>query len=109
MSRPSTTTKRISVTDARQHFSALLNDVSRGKSRVIIEKQGAPIAAIISPRDLEFFESMESRRVDQFKALDEVGKAFADVPLDQLEREVARAVAEVRGQTASQKRRRRSA
>jgi prevent-host-death family protein len=44
-------TKTIKASVARQQFSQLLNDVFRKESRVVVEKSGIPVAAIISASD----------------------------------------------------------
>lgn len=87
----------VKVTDARQQFSELLNSVYKDQRRVMIEKSGIPVAALISVRDLERLNQLESERNARFSALIETGDAFRDVPVDELEREVARAVARARG------------
>ena len=89
-------TQTMKASEARQQFSQLLNQVFRRETRVIVEKSGIPVAAIISAQDLERFSRLEAEREQQFKILDEIGEAFKDVPDEELEREVARAVAEAR-------------
>ena len=89
-------TQTMKASEARQQFSQLLNQVFRRETRVIVEKSGIPVAAIISAQDLERFSRSEAEREQQFKILDEIGEAFKDVPDEELEREVARAVAEAR-------------
>ncbi len=52
-------TQTINASDARQHWSELLNKVFRKETRVIIEKSGIPVAAIISAEDLERLNRFE--------------------------------------------------
>jgi prevent-host-death family protein len=89
-------TEVVKASDARQRFSQLVNEVFRGEKRVLIEKSGIPVAAIISAEDLKRFELLEQQRRERFRALEETAATFADVPPDELEREVERAVQEVR-------------
>jgi prevent-host-death family protein len=84
------------VSQARQEFSQLLNKVFRRETRVIVEKNGIPVAAIISAQDLERLQLLEEQRQQHFAAIEAVSAAFQDVPDDELEREVARAVSEAR-------------
>ncbi len=70
----------------------------RRETRVIVEKSGVPVAAIISAADLERLNQLEEQRKARFKALDESRAAFKDVPDEELEREVARAIEETRAQ-----------
>lgn len=97
-------TERINVTEARRGWSGLLNRVFRRESRVVVEKSGIPVAAIIPYREYEFFLHMKSRRDERFKALDAMREAFEDVPAEEIEREVAKAIAEVRAENRERER-----
>jgi prevent-host-death family protein len=89
-------TKTIKASDARQQFSKVLNEVFRTKSRVIVEKSGIPVAAIIPAKDLERLSRLEAERNRDFAILDEMREAFKDVPAEEIEQEVAKALSEVR-------------
>src|SRR5437763_7916366 len=69
-------TQSINVTEARQKWSQPLNKVFRRQTRVIVEKSGIPVAAIISAQDLERFNRLEAQRAERFKVFGEVGQAF---------------------------------
>ena len=97
-------TKTIKASVARQQFSKLLNDVFRQENRVLIEKSGIPVAAIISAEDFKRLAHLEAERNNDFAILDEMHEAFKDVPAEEIEREVANALREVR----KEKRRRHS-
>jgi prevent-host-death family protein len=100
----------VKATDARQQFSELVNRVFRERTRVVIERSGIPVAALISAQELERFERLEAERGERFAALEETGRAFGDVPAGELEREVTRAIARVRARgNAGKSPRRRSA
>ncbi len=89
-------TQTLNVTEARQQFSQLLNQVFRRQARVVVEKNGIPVAAIVSTDDLDELNRLEAERQKDFAVVDGIRAAFADVPDEELEREVARAVAEAR-------------
>src|ERR671919_2279812 len=89
-------TKTMKASEARQQFSHLLNEVFRRESRVVVEKSGIPVAAIISASDLELLKQLEAQRAERFRALDETREAFTDVPDAELEQEVAKALAAAR-------------
>ncbi|MBI2954291.1 MAG: type II toxin-antitoxin system Phd/YefM family antitoxin [Chloroflexi bacterium] len=89
-------TQTIKASEVRQQFSQLLNQVFRRETRVIVEKSGIPVAAIISADDLERLNQLEQQRTERFKALDESWKAFEGIPTEEIEREVAKAVAAAR-------------
>jgi prevent-host-death family protein len=89
-------TETMTVSDARREWDEVLSRVSRERMRVILDADGTPVAAIVPPTDLERLRQLELRRTRDFAILDEIGSAFEDVPADELEREVARAIREVR-------------
>ena len=93
-SRPTTQTLKIS--QVKQGLNALVNRVYRRETRILIEKSGIPVAAIVSAQDLERLERLDRERDEQFTVLEEIGAAFKDVPIEELEREIARSIAEVR-------------
>ncbi len=80
---------------ARQRWGKLLDQVFRRETRIVVERSGIPVAAIVSAEDLERLNRLESEREKDFAILDEFGKAFKDVPDDELEQEVAKAIAQV--------------
>ena len=86
----------LKFTEARQQFSQVVNRVFKREARVIVEKSGIPVAAIISAQDLERMMAWEAEREEDFAILDEIGEAFKDVPDEEVEREVARALSQVR-------------
>jgi prevent-host-death family protein len=96
--RPDPPTETINVTEARRGWSGLLNRVFRRESRVVIERSGIPVAAIIPYWEYEAYLRMKAKREERFKALDDMREAFKDVPADEIEREVAKALAEVRAE-----------
>jgi prevent-host-death family protein len=86
----------MSASETRQHFSEVVNRVYRGEERILIERSGIPVAAVVSARDLERLEEYERQRDDAFKIIDTFREAFKDVPAEEIEREAARSVAEAR-------------
>jgi len=89
-------TQVIDVAEARARWSQLLSQVARSETRVVVEMSGIPVAAIISAADLDRFNHYEAERVKRTSVIDEARAAFKDVPADEIESEVARALAEVR-------------
>jgi prevent-host-death family protein len=88
----------LAASEARRTFSQLLNRVHRDGAPVLIEKNGVPVAALISPRELDFLLSERAKREQAFQAIAKIQAAFADVPGDELEREIEKAVAEARAE-----------
>ena len=91
--------RTIKASEVRQHWSQVLNQVFKQEARILVEKSGIPVAAIISADDFRRFKSLEEIRGEKFKALEESWEAFKDVPSEEIEREVARAIEEVRAES----------
>jgi prevent-host-death family protein len=91
----------IQASKAREQFSQLLNKVFRTRTRVIVEKSGVPVAAIISTQDLQRLAQLEKIRTQHFKALEDSWQAFEDVAPEEIEAEVASAVAAARKKQAA--------
>lgn len=86
---PAETTMKL--TDTKQHLSQVINRVARGETRVVVEKSGLPVAAIISVEEYRRFREQEARRAMRFEAIARISQAFDDVSDDELERELAKA------------------
>jgi len=91
-------TQVMKASDVRAQWSQLLNKVFRNQTRVVVEKSGIPVAAVISAEDLQRFTQMEEQREKRFKALDKMREAFKDVPSEKIDREVKRAISQVRAE-----------
>jgi len=67
---------KLSVTEAREEFSEVINQVSYTGQRVILHRRGKALAAIIPVGDLEFLEAIEdSVDIEEaHKALKEAAK-----------------------------------
>ena len=96
-------TRTVDVAEARARWDQILEDVFQRRARVVVEKDGVPIAAVISAKDHERMQRWEAERARRFAILDEIGAAFADVPAEDLEREVAKAVAEARAELRAER------
>jgi prevent-host-death family protein len=88
-------TQVMKASDVRMQWSQLLNKVFKGKTRVVVEKSGIPVAAVISAEDLKRFTQLEEQRNERFKALEKMREAFKDVPPEKLEREISSAIAQI--------------
>lgn len=95
----------MNISQARDQFSQAVNQVLRGQIRVLVQKRGRPVAAIISVEDLRELQWMEARRAERFKVIDQMREAFTDVPEDDIDREVDKAQAEVRAEARAAKQR----
>jgi prevent-host-death family protein len=101
-------TQTMKASQARQEFSQLLNKVFRRETRVVVEKHGIPVAAIISAQDLERFDQLEAERQARFTVLDEIQARNRDQDPDEVERDVAEEIATMRAERREQQARRSS-
>jgi prevent-host-death family protein len=96
MSKYLVPTETLKFTEARPQLSELLNRVFRREARIVIQKGDIPVAALVSMNDLERIEAWAAEREKNFEILDEIGAVFAGIPPEEFEREVDRALIEVR-------------
>lgn len=87
---------RLTVADAT--FEEIVRRLGAPGTRVVVEDGGVPVAAVISPADLARFSHYEAERARRLVVIDEARAAFDDVPPDELEAEVANALAEARAE-----------
>ena len=60
-------TQTMKASQVRQEWSKLLNTVFRDKTRVVVEKSGIPVVAIVSAEDLKRLQQLEAQRAERFK------------------------------------------
>jgi prevent-host-death family protein len=90
--------RRLSAKEARDRFAEVLGQVQYGKDTIIVEKQGKPVAAVI---DMDQYERLRQSREDAFAVLERVRAKNRDKDPEQVQRDVAAAVAEVRAASAA--------
>jgi prevent-host-death family protein len=96
--RPRTDNPNLKASQARQEFSQVLNKVFRRETRVIVEKSGIPVAAIISAEDLERLTQMEAERQKRFRVIDEIHARNRNTVPDEVERDVADEITAMRAE-----------
>ena len=103
MASQSGMTRTVDIADAKSQLSPLANEVSRQRLRVVVAESGAPLAALVSLDDLERLVKIDAEREVRFAVVDRMREAFADVSTEEIEREVAKALAEVRAEMAAER------
>jgi prevent-host-death family protein len=97
----------MNLSETKQHLSRVVNSVARGEARIVVEKSGLPVAAIISTEEYRRFKRHEEERAAvrarMYDALGRFSDAFEDVPDAELERELAKAQAEVRAELQAER------
>ncbi len=88
----------MSAKEARDKFSEVLNRVYYQHEPIIVERQGKPMAVVVSIADFERYQQLTKERF--FQAVDRIqARNTAHDPAEVL-REVTEAVNEVRQQTS---------
>lgn len=103
MARIRTPTETIALADAEQERGRVARRVARTQTRVLIENEGVPVAAVISAKELDRLDRLDAEWERGFAILDEIGAAFRDVDPDEIEREAANALAEVRAEMRAER------
>ena len=95
-------TQTMKISDVKYQLSSLVNEVYRGETRVLVEKAGIPVAALVSADDLRRLTQLDRAWDERTKAIERFSQAFADVPTEDAEAEVARIIAEHRQRRAAE-------
>lgn len=92
--RPAIETK--SITEVRSNLSAVTKEVYAGEARIAVKKSDIPLQGVVSIQDLRRLKRLEKDREEWKDMLDRFRVAFQDVPSEELEREIEKAIAEDR-------------
>ena len=96
-------TRTVDVAEARAQWDQVIEDVGQRRGRIVIERDGIPVAAVISAADLERLQRLADEWDAPFRVIDRMRAAFSDVPDDELERQVDKAVAEARAELRAER------
>ncbi len=78
---------RLPASQARQRFSEILNEVSHGHERMVLQRHGKDVVAVISAEDLARFEELEDR-ADLLEMEQVIAKGETPIPWDQVKADV---------------------
>jgi len=91
------------ASEVRDRWSEAVDTVASDQARIRIERSGTLVAGLVSARDLEWL-ALRDRRLEELRAVvSQMREAFADIPEDEIEQEVAQALAEVRTETRGER------
>lgn len=96
MREPQPMQQTMKISDVRGQLNTLVNQVYRKETRVVVEKSGIPVAALVSTEDLKRLNQLDEQDNSAREVLAAMRVPFKDVPAEEIEREVARALTEVR-------------
>lgn len=92
--------KTIDFKDAAKNFKKLINEVDQGTNQYLVKDNGHEMAVLLSLDDYNNFRQLLQNEVQAkkgfFEMVDEMREYNKDVPSEQIEKDVAQAVAEVR-------------
>jgi prevent-host-death family protein len=91
-------TQTLGASEACQQWSHLLDKVSRREARIIVERSGVPVAALVSAEDLERLTRIERERAERWAIIERVGARNADIAQEEIEQDIADAIEEVRSE-----------
>lgn len=87
--------KIMNLTETKQQLSRVINEVARGDSYIVVEKNGLESAVIIDLQEFRryqrYAEEQRQQRAQFFGRLARLGDAFKDVSDEELERELQKA------------------
>jgi len=92
------------ISDVKNGLSSLVNKVYRKETRILVEKAGIPVAALVSADDLHRLQQLDRAWDEGTRAIERFSQAFADVPVDELEAQIAQIIAEGRAKGAAERR-----
>src|SRR5512139_53147 len=87
----------IGAREARQKFADLLGRVGYGKEVAIVERSGKPMVAVIP---VELYEQLVAEREARFQVVEEIRRRLPEIPSEEVDKDVAQAIAEVRAKRA---------
>jgi len=98
------TAQTMTIDEARVRFDELLAFAAGGRDRrVIVERDGKPMAALIPFADLEWFDLLLRQRDRDFQVLHEIGRAFDGISDEEIEEEALKAVLEIRAEARAKR------
>jgi prevent-host-death family protein len=89
-------TQTMTASETRQQFANAINQVVRDDVRIVVEKNGAPVVAIISTEDLRRLEKLDARDQRAWEVLEAMSKPFEGVSPEEIEAETERIMAEIK-------------
>jgi prevent-host-death family protein len=103
MRNPEPKTQPMKISDVKTQLSRLVSEVNRQETRILIEKSGTPLAALISMEDLERLARLDEEDREAWDILEAMRAPFRGVPYEEIERETTKAIAEVRAEMRAER------
>ena len=91
------------VSEAGELAGSLIDEIARGRTRLVVQKDGKDVAALVSAYDLERLEGLDRRAAEGFKTIQEIQARFSHLDPEEVERDIAEAIAEMRAEERAKK------
>jgi len=88
-------TQTMKISDVKNTLSSLVNKVYRKETRILVEKAGIPVAAIVSAEDLKQLAHLDEQRAERRRVVAAMREPFRGVSPEEIEQETGKAVVEV--------------
>lgn len=96
-------TQTMKISSVRAELNTLVNQVYRHETRVVVEKSGIPVAALVSTEDLRRLDRLDAQDREAREVLAAMRVPFRGVSPEEIERETERAIAEVRAERRAER------
>ena len=90
--------RTVDVSEVGELVGALIDELDRGRVRLVVQRDGKDVVALVSAVDLARIEAWERYRAERFKIVEELRARFGHMDPDEVERDIAEAIAEVRAE-----------
>jgi PHD/YefM family antitoxin component YafN of YafNO toxin-antitoxin module len=88
----------VDAADVGEPLKGSLERVARHKERVIVEQDGETVAVLVSPLDYERLKMLDRRAAAGWKAVQEIRARNAHLDPEEVERDIAEAIEEMRAE-----------
>ncbi len=96
-------TRTVKISEVKNRLSRLVNEVSREETRVLVEKAGIPVAALVSAADLKLLTRLDAQRAERRRVVAAMREPFRGVPPEEIEQETAKAGSEARAEMRAER------
>lgn len=121
MSKTICDTDALPIAEVADQLSNLLDEITASHKRIVIEKDGVAVATLVSMDDIRRLDQLDTKTEDapptgntgpqtsvdvigaRLAAIQAIRQTFADVDPEEVERETAKAVAEVRAEMKAER------
>ena len=97
-------TQNMTVSDVQRDLRPLVKKVSKQETRVLVEEDGQPVAALVSPDDLERLKRLDVRE-DAWRVVDQIRARNRDKDPEEVERDIAEEIRKIRAEDRARRER----